>query len=187
MNIFVLDRDPYLAAQYHCDKHVVKMCLESVQLLSAVFHLLGADTDGCYKLTHKNHPCTKWAAASRANFCWLLEHSLGLLLEYKNRYGKTHASWKIRQWIEDRFVHLNFPLEGPTPFAIAMPEFCLVSDDPVECYRYYYMKVKKKFAKWKLGNVPSWYVPISSKENNADSSRHGRGVVPVGSENSPVV
>ena len=35
MNIFVLDRDPELAAKYHCDKHVVKMVLESAQMMCA--------------------------------------------------------------------------------------------------------------------------------------------------------
>ena len=33
MNIFVLHLQQKLAAQYHCDKHVVKMLLETVQLL----------------------------------------------------------------------------------------------------------------------------------------------------------
>ena len=31
MNIFYLDKDPVKAAQMSCDKHVVKMILESVR------------------------------------------------------------------------------------------------------------------------------------------------------------
>ena len=31
MNIFYLDNDPTTAARYHCNKHVVKMILESAQ------------------------------------------------------------------------------------------------------------------------------------------------------------
>lgn len=40
MNIFVLDRDPYIAASYHCDKHVVKMICEYAQLLSTAHRQL---------------------------------------------------------------------------------------------------------------------------------------------------
>ena len=36
MNIFVLDEDPIKAAEYHCNKHVVKMILESAQMLCTV-------------------------------------------------------------------------------------------------------------------------------------------------------
>ena len=62
MNIFYLDRDPKLAAQMHCDKHVVKMILESAQMLSTAHRFLDtdlyADKVGLYKLAHKNHPST---------------------------------------------------------------------------------------------------------------------------------
>ncbi len=37
MNIFVLDLNPALAAQYQADKHIVKMVLESAQLLCSPF------------------------------------------------------------------------------------------------------------------------------------------------------
>lgn len=40
MNIFVLDRDPYIAAQMHCDKHVIKMICEYAQLLSTAHRQL---------------------------------------------------------------------------------------------------------------------------------------------------
>ena len=33
MNIFILDEDPKKAAEYHCDKHVVKMILESIFII----------------------------------------------------------------------------------------------------------------------------------------------------------
>lgn len=41
MNIFFLDRNIRKCAAYHCDKHVVKMILESTQLLSTALHLNG--------------------------------------------------------------------------------------------------------------------------------------------------
>ena len=38
MNIFILDYDVKKCAQYHVDKHVVKMILETAQLLCGVHH-----------------------------------------------------------------------------------------------------------------------------------------------------
>ena len=43
MNIFVLDDQPEIAAQMMCDKHVVKMILESCQLMSTAHHVLDGD------------------------------------------------------------------------------------------------------------------------------------------------
>ena len=40
MNIFVLNKDPVLAAQEQCDKHVVKMIVESAQMLSTAHRML---------------------------------------------------------------------------------------------------------------------------------------------------
>ena len=55
MNLFILHEDPAVSATYHCDKHVIKMILESAQLLCSTLNMLGYDTP--YKTTHKNHPC----------------------------------------------------------------------------------------------------------------------------------
>lgn len=43
MNVFFLASTPDEAALYHCDKHVVKMVLESAQLLSTAHRLLDGE------------------------------------------------------------------------------------------------------------------------------------------------
>ena len=58
MNIFILDKDPKTAAEYHCDKHVLKMILETAQMLCTAHWETGGQAP--YRATHKNHPCTKW-------------------------------------------------------------------------------------------------------------------------------
>ena len=72
MNIFYLDSDPYVAAKMHCDKHVVKMILESAQMLSTAHRVLDgdeyADERGLYKMAHKNHPSTIWVRTSTDNY-----------------------------------------------------------------------------------------------------------------------
>ena len=65
MNIFVLDNDPFKAAEYQCDKHVVKMVLETAQLLCS------AHETAPYKRTHYNHPCAIWTRSSLSNYMWL--------------------------------------------------------------------------------------------------------------------
>lgn len=156
MNIFLLDYDIETNARYHCDKHVVKMCIEYVQLLSSVHYLKGKPAG--YKLTHKNHPCAIWARESLSNYDYLLELALALGEEYTYRYGKLHKS------IEEVLIGLppiKFEDKGLTPFvkAIANPEIKAIAD-PVEAYRTYYNKEKSSFATWKKREIPAWYSPV---------------------------
>ena len=64
MNIFVLDQCPVESARMLCDKHIVKMPLESTQMLSSVWHRYGHGDKVQYKEAFKNHPCTLWAVDS---------------------------------------------------------------------------------------------------------------------------
>jgi hypothetical protein len=155
MNIFVLDKDPKKAAQYHNDKHCVKMILEHCQLLSSTVNILSnAKLDGVYNTTHPNHPCSRWVRSSRGNYQWLLDVTEELFQEYTKRYGKHHKSYVVFQ----RLISLKVlvPAGGLTSFAQAMPEEHK-SDDPVKAYRTYYLKDKKVMSKWKLGNIPDWW------------------------------
>jgi len=94
MNIFYLHQDPVKAAEYQYNKHVVKMVLESAQILCTVHHkYMGEDVDVPYKATHKNHPSTLWAGQSAQNYEWLYRHFVALSEEYKKRYGKEHLSY----------------------------------------------------------------------------------------------
>ena len=94
MNIFYLDKDPRKAAEYQYNKHVVKMILETAQILCTAHHcIMGEDADVPYKSTHKNHPSTVWARRSANNYEWLYHHFVALSKEYKKRYNKTHLSY----------------------------------------------------------------------------------------------
>jgi len=92
MNIFYLDKDPVKAAQVQYNKHVVKMILESAQMLCAAHHVLGSKLDIPYKIAHKNHPCTIWTRECAANYSWLYQHMRALGYEYTRRYDKVHMS-----------------------------------------------------------------------------------------------
>ena len=93
MNIFYLDKDPVKAAKMQYNKHVVKMILESAQMLCTAHHcIMVDDADVPYKVAHKNHPSTIWARQSAQNYAWLYYHMLALGAEYTKRYGKKHLS-----------------------------------------------------------------------------------------------
>ena len=98
MNVFVLDQDPRVCATYHNDKHVVKMILETAQLLCGVHHMTESNLDIPYKLSHKNHPCSIWARKSLENYVWLCDLGMELSKEYTHRYGKTHKSQAVIEW-----------------------------------------------------------------------------------------
>lgn len=154
MNIFVLDQNTIKCAQYHCDSHCVKMILETAQMLSTAVRECGGNTEGLYKSTHKNHPCSIWARETRANFIWLCELGIQLSNEYSFRYGKIHKSSEILWKCIDRANVI--PAGRKTKQPLCMPEHCKVENDVVKSYRNYYIIEKRNFATWKT-KTPSWY------------------------------
>ena len=160
MNIFYLDRDPKIAAQMMCDKHVVKMILESAQMLSTAHRVLDgdyrADRGGFYKMAHKNHPSTIWVRSSSENYRWLWKHFDALLKEYTHRYGKHHATERLRNILYMpplNIVH-GVPLTDPPQ---CMPEVCK-GEDTVLAYQNYYIIEKSGFARWTKRETPAWFI-----------------------------
>ena len=156
MNIFILNEDPEIAAQEQCDKHVVKMILETAQMLCSAY----PNGDAPYKRTHFNHPCTIWARQSFNNYKWLILHGKALCKEYTKRYNKVHKSQKIIEWCDLNKVLLDFPKQGITPFIQAMPDE-YKDESAVKAYRKYYCVEKKAFAKWDKTDKPKWFKPCS--------------------------
>jgi hypothetical protein len=162
MNIFFLDENPTLSAQYHVDKHVVKMILETAQLLCSVHHVTDqlptnyrrSTVEVPYKLSHKNHPCAVWARQSLSNYLYLCELGLELGKEYTHRYGKRHKSIDVIEWC---IVNKpNIPdIDFTTP-AMAMPDE-YKTDSVVESYRNYYIGAKISLASWKNREKPFWF------------------------------
>ena len=156
MNIFFLDFDTQKCAQYHCDKHVVKMVLETAQLLCGVHHVTPQVTPQVpYKLSHKNHPCAIWTRESLSNYLYLCDLGLELCKEYTYRYGKRHKSQDVIEWCITNKP--NIVDTGFTAPPKAMPEEYKVYD-VIESYRNYYRGAKKVFCSWKNRDVPEWFL-----------------------------
>jgi len=152
LNIFVLDRDIHKCAKSHISKHVVKMPLESAQMLCT--NLVKNKVYSPYLPVHQKHPCTLWAGQSRENFLWLCELGLELCIEYTHRYSKVHKCQEVIEYCIDKSDVI--PSLGLTPFALAMPDEYKVAD-PVLSYREYYRKGKAHIADWGSREKPEWY------------------------------
>ena len=152
MNIFYLDRDPKLAAICLYNKHVVKMILESAQMLCTAHHvIMGDDADVPYKTTHKNHPSTIWARQSAQNYAWLYHHMIALGEEYYVRYGKKHLS--ITK-CEDKLAKLP---GGILETGFTQPPQCMPDEYKDECsiqaYWNYYIGEKHRVANPKTEKI----------------------------------
>lgn len=167
MNIFFLDLCPIKAARMLYDKHIVKMGLESVQLLQTAQIPTPKTVIRWY-----THPCARWVRASSDNFEWLKSHARAIFKEYTYRYGKIH------EWAE-KVKTLSFPsgrieslIKVPTGTltmpALAMPtELHVAAFDSastplgraVTAYRLYYkykIEVLHYDMKWTKRSKPEW-------------------------------
>lgn len=166
MNIFVLDEDPMLAAQMHVDRHVVKMTQESADMLTCALKTHGVDYGTNIdpaRWRHRNHPCTKWAMETRANFRWLHCLALCLCREYEYRYGRPgkeqHAYYEIiRAMPEPDIAYLDL-----TPHARACgPHWNEYYGSDVETYRLYYQFEKSHLHRYTRRPPPKWLEGIWS-------------------------
>lgn len=186
MNIFYLSHDHAQCAQWHVDKHVVKMILESCQLLSTARRLIdgvpkierrlvpGSSPEKyrnvkrwvledypehdkiIYQATHVNHPSAVWVRQSLENYVWLSDLTFALIDEYKYRYGKDHKCEIVARYLAHPPVK-NFPQEGFTQPTPAMPDEYKVYGDSIASYWKYYRGAKSRMASWKNRDVPHWY------------------------------
>lgn len=140
MNIFFLDRDPSIAARLHSDQHVVKMVLETAQILCAVLHRHGMDAP--YRPTHARHPCVLWTGDSLSHWDWVRRLGLALGEEYTYRRERVHASAEV---IAALPASPAIPDLGWSDPPQAMPD-AYRGPDPVMAYRHYYRAEKSVFA-----------------------------------------
>ena len=154
MNIFFLHKDPIRAAKAQCDKHVVKMVLETTQMLSTAARR--HDYDAGYQTAYPNHPMTRWVGDTWDNFNWALMHGEALSCEYTFRYKKFHKCHEILQQISQAVK-----LSSRDIFDITTPPLCMPDefkcDDYVRAYRDYYIH---KIGEWK--RPPKWFKSLDA-------------------------
>ena len=174
MNIFYLDPNTTKCAEYHVDRHCVKMIVEYAQLLSTAHRVLDGveyvDTSSgrkikrwkldssyepiLYKATHINHPSAVWVRQSYKNYMWLRSLLYRLCKEYTYRYGKVHKVQSCGLYEALSYAPINIKTSiftEPTP---AMPDIYKVVGDSVQSYINYYLGDKQRMFKWKNRDVP---------------------------------
>ena len=164
MNIFYLHTNARKAAMMHCDKHCVKMILETAQMLCTAHRVLDGDARGdklgLYRSVHQKHPSTLWVRASMSNYLWAYDLYMFLCQEFLARYGKQHNSRHLAGslYLPPRNIANNVPFTHP-------PQ-CMPSQYKNPCtvtaYRQYYIGEKAYFARWKNSIVPDWWVPLKA-------------------------
>lgn len=158
MNVFVLDLDTEKAAQYHNNRHLVKMILESAQILSTAVQL-NQPNEELYKIAYPKHPVVIKATQNRSNFIWVANLAKELCREYTFRAGKIHKSLPV---INKASLYSSIIPFGELEFAQAMPEE-FKDKDPVVAYRTYYILAKdrdkngKRMDEWFPREKPNWY------------------------------
>ena len=151
MNIFYLHEDPRKAAEYQYNKHVVKMILESAQMLCTAHHHYGNGDNVPYKKAHYNHPSTIWVRDNIENYAWLYRHMLALGEEYTKRYGKTHLTiTKCKEPLSK--APPGMPWLGFTQPPQAMPDE-YKDDCSLQAYWNYYISAKRIIANWKTEDI----------------------------------
>lgn len=163
MNIFYLDDDTKLCAEYHHDVHLRKMITETAQMLSTAHHISGENNpvrkDEIYKPTHANHPSNLWVRDSQLHYVWLYNLFVNMHVEYEYRFDKEHASKKLLHPLI--FVPRDLILVKRTPPPLCMPDQ-YKSDNHVESYRKFYNAEKqfdkngKFMANYTKREVPYW-------------------------------
>lgn len=177
MNIFYLHNNPKIAAEYHVDKHCVKMILETCQLLSTAHRVLdGVETIGLspsgrkqkrwvlpdhreqvlYSATHINHPSAVWVRQSKQNYMWLYGLLCELSSEYTYRYEKVHKCESIGLIDALGKFPQNIKSHGFTEPTPAMPDQYKVPGNSVQSYHNYYNGEKQRMFSWKKREVPDW-------------------------------
>ena len=188
MNIFVTSLCPIQSARNLPDKHIVKMPLETCQMLAIIYsdwyYGVGKlyKQDGTpYRTQHgafRNHPCTQWAAANPYNLAWLIRHGYALCHEYNLRYNKVHTCLDVIEQAE-RIYHKSFDnlmLSDASikvdSFARAMPEY-LKYDDTITTMEAYkrYLNTKPWLATNYLripSRKPSFITTMTTTPNKSD-------------------
>jgi hypothetical protein len=181
MNLFFLHHDPKKCAEYHCDKHVVKMIIELAQMLYTAHYVLKSELPSDhYKPCHIKHPTCIWIRQKIENYTYAADLAVCLAEEYTHRYGRVHSTEKHARWLQSNLPNFtttfsytdqtwmsnnkNLEKMGMSEVPLAMPDDSKLNDT-IQSYRRYYLIHKKRFVKWTSRTVPPWFSFINNYFN----------------------
>lgn len=157
MNIFFLDTNHTKCAEYHVDRHVVKIITEANQCMASAY----PNGIAPYKWAYHNHPMTRWVRESLDNFIWVLDYTFSLCKEYSYRYqNRIHKGEGVAEWYRGNLPNLDSKgfTDPPRCFGELKSEIPK-TDSIYNDYRNYYLKGKTHLFSWKKRNTPNW-IPL---------------------------
>ena len=156
MQLFILDRDPEVAASMLCDSHLRKMCLETAQILSSIMTIKNISPEsGMPKAYNLKHPVIT-ALETPYKIDWIVLHNIALHREYIRRFGKEHSYMKLAMQYKKYLFSEN--AEFDDSFCRNFKDFQSPHQDIVAAYRSYYIHKKSIMKKWSYTNAaePVW-------------------------------
>ncbi|WP_254531179.1 hypothetical protein [Natrinema gelatinilyticum] len=160
VNAFWLDRDVEQAAAWLVDRHVTSSVFECSMVLSTAVRLNGFPESDAPYFTHQNHPLTRWAARSAANWRYLRDYTGAAHEEWRYRWDhdstERHGCWDAVHSLDGAAVFdLEWAAEGRDDPPQLTGEWS--ADDYVDAYRYYYANEKRHLFSWsKDRSMPPW-------------------------------
>lgn len=167
MNVFWLAGDPRLAAMYHDDNRVIKMCTEAAQALGTGLRIRAqdplspltpriCDEHEVYADYNRDNALPHWVAESRTHMYAVYEVCRHLSAEYEQRWesDEAHGAFETAQkWWS---LMASVPDHGwrDPPF-YGDDEYW--TGDLVESYRRYYAFEKGDSATYARTAVPDWW------------------------------
>lgn len=161
MNIFYLDDVPYMSAAYHVDKHVVKMPIEAMQIVSTAlvpspYYCELYRSTRMYRPTHLHHPLIVWADKNGPRIAAVLQYGIAVAKEYTVRYGREHATRPLMETLLEKLAVFTDTKPSYEDMPLCMPDEFTVGTDRVLSYRNYYNLGKIHLHKWTKRDKPHW-------------------------------
>lgn len=203
MNIFFLSMSPEEAARWHANIHVVKMIVETAQLLCNVHHRAAEKASHClppytrkaripYKDSRSGHRklgSMIWVAESLGNYRWGVRLGLALCREYNKGRGRAegrreqHRTQAVLEWLRDHEPRFQRTKRTPVRAQhLAMPDKFKKAPSAVDAYRdYYFSKRRTMPMAWPEGRVPEWW------ETRLAAKRSRKRKMPVGGADSGAI
>lgn len=157
MQLYILDRDPRRAVTYLADVHIIKMCLETAQIIAGVIHNLHLpQVPGMLKMYNPAHPVIK-AVDTPEKLNWVLIYNWNLQCEYLFRFGKRHACFDLSIRCFDGVWQPQFGMSCEN-LARSFKNFSSDKCDIVLAFREYYKFKKSRIKRWKYSrrSEPGW-------------------------------
>lgn len=169
VNLFYLDNDPKKCAKYYCDKHVIKIIVEILQILSQIHHNIGTKKPPYKKCKaiHESLAPYRWASHSIGNYKYCINLAKALIEEYKFRFKKnSHKSEKALIWLENN-IPKNIKNKNKTKYLLTnnVNIYSLYFKDIITASRYMYVDFKCSKDKWTNRDIPEWFKKLDKTLN----------------------